>query len=80
MLTMQHHDAVYSPTLEQQGIQPGKKDAQQKAVLNQAQHLAYLEQHPYADLSEQEMRQVLQCCITRDQEPPGMVAIVQRNL
>ncbi|KAL8575347.1 hypothetical protein ACOMHN_048640 [Nucella lapillus] len=48
MLTMMHHHALYSPTPQQMGITPGTKKPQgQKGALNQAQHLAYLEDHPY---------------------------------
>ncbi|KAL8617506.1 hypothetical protein ACOMHN_064791 [Nucella lapillus] len=48
MLTMMHYDALYSPTPQQMGITPGTKKPQgQKGALNQAQHLAYLEDHPY---------------------------------
>ncbi|KAL8617339.1 CDC5 cell division cycle 5-like protein [Nucella lapillus] len=48
MLTLMHYDALYSPTPQQMGITPGTKKPQgQKGALNQAQHLAYLEDHPY---------------------------------
>lgn len=39
MITMLHYDAVFSPTALQQ--------ASKRQVILQAQHLAYLEQHPY---------------------------------
>lgn len=52
---MLHHDAVYSPTLAQQGILPGKKKPSQKAVVNQVQHLAYLEQHRYHDFEKEDI-------------------------
>ena len=55
---MLHYDAVYNPTLAQQGIQAGKKTSTQKAVLNQAQHLAYLETHPYKKYDEYDLEQV----------------------
>ena len=60
MITMLHHDAAFNPTLSQQGIAPGSKKGQpsQKAVINQAQHLAYLEKKPYKEYSEQQMKDV----------------------
>lgn len=48
MIIMLHHDATHHPTEQQMGIQPGtKKGKQPHSVINQAQHLAYLEKHPY---------------------------------
>ena len=55
---MLHHDAVYSPTLAQQGLVPGKKKQSQKAVANQAQHLAYLDQHPYDEFDKNDLDEV----------------------
>ncbi|XP_013401217.1 cell division cycle 5-like protein [Lingula anatina] len=59
MLTMLHHDAVYSPTDTQLGIIPGSKKAvpSQKTVVNQAQHLAYLEQNPYTEVDDHDLEQ-----------------------
>lgn len=48
MITMLHYDAVFSPTYQQQLTQ-------KKQVINQAQHLAYLEQYPYHTYSEQDL-------------------------
>ena len=65
MLTMLHHDAVYSPTLAQQGMLPsarGKKQAQ-KAAQSQTQHVAYLEQHPYVEFQESEIDEVSMLCV-----------------
>lgn len=56
MVTILHFDAVHNPTLTQQGIVPGKKQTSQRAVLNQAQHLSYLESHPYKPCDEPEMK------------------------
>lgn len=58
MVTMLHYDAVYNPTLSQQGLSAGKKAPSQKAVVNQAQHLAYLEQHHYKKYDEYDLEQV----------------------
>lgn len=60
MIVMQRYDAVYSPTLPQMGITPGSKKSQpsQKTVINQTQHLAYLEQHPYEKFTEEELKEV----------------------
>ena len=60
MLTMLHYDAVYTPTPAQQGVTPGTKKpaASQRAVLNQAQHLAYLESHPYHQVEQEELQAV----------------------
>lgn len=55
MLTMLHYDAVYSPTPGQLGVNPNSKKPSQKGVANQAQHLAYLEQHPYASYTEDDL-------------------------
>lgn len=48
MITMLHYDAVHSPDV-------GEKGKKQSSVLSQAQHLAYLEQHPYEAFSSQEL-------------------------
>lgn len=58
MVTMLHHDAVYNPTLNQQGLAPGKKQPNQRSVVNQAQHLSYLEQFPCHQCDEKEMSKV----------------------
>lgn len=61
MLTMMHYDAVHSPTPSQLGIQMGKKGPQQmsqKAVVSQAQHLAYLDQHPYHKYEDKDLEKV----------------------
>ncbi|KAK2162342.1 hypothetical protein LSH36_100g06032 [Paralvinella palmiformis] len=52
MLTMIHYDAAYTPPdVVQQGHQ-GKKPQ----PANQAQHLAYLEQHPYEKVTDEEIQ------------------------
>jgi len=54
MLTMIHYDAAYTPPdVVQQGHQ-GKKPQ----PANQAQHLAYLEQHPYEKVTDEEIQSV----------------------
>ena len=58
MVTMLHHDAVYSPTPGQQGLVPGSKKPSQKAVVNQAAHLAFLESHKYDTYEEEEIAEV----------------------
>ena len=49
---MLHYDAVYSPPVIPADI---KKRGQ---VTSQAQHLAYLEQHPYETYSQDQLVQV----------------------
>jgi len=44
---MLHYDSVFSPTQEQL--------ASKRHVVSQAQHLAYLEQHPYQSYSHTEI-------------------------
>lgn len=56
MLVMQHFDAVHTPTPGQLGMGPGKKN--QKNVTSQAQHLSYLQQHPYDKFTEDDLEQV----------------------
>ena len=55
---MLHHDAVYNPTMPQQGMIPGSKKQSQKSIANQAQHLAYLENHKYEKFSQNEIEEV----------------------
>ncbi|XP_064627229.1 cell division cycle 5-like protein [Lineus longissimus] len=56
MVIMLHNDAVFSPTTAQQGLLPGvKKQASQKTIVNQAQHIAFLEQHPFEDMVDDEL-------------------------
>lgn len=55
MLVMQHFDAVHTPTPGQLGMGPGKKN--QKNVTS-AQHLSYLQQHPYDKFTEDDLEQV----------------------
>ena len=51
MLTMIHYDATYTPPdIGQKGKKP--------QPANQAQHLAYLEQHPYEKVTEEELKSV----------------------
>lgn len=52
MVTMLHYDAVYSPPI----IPADTKKRGQ--VTSQAQHLAYLEQHPYESYSQEQLSQV----------------------
>ena len=62
MLTMLHHDAVYNPTANQaMGAGPATAKgtaSSQKAVVSQAQHLAYLERHPYRQYEDADLKQV----------------------
>ena len=55
MITMLHNDTVYSPTPHQQGLSGKNKQPSQKFIVSQAQHLAYLEQHPYVEMEEEEL-------------------------
>jgi hypothetical protein len=52
MMTMFHYDAVYSPPVIPADV---KKRSQ---VTSQAQHLAYLEQHPYESYNQEQLGQV----------------------
>jgi pre-mRNA-splicing factor CDC5/CEF1 len=52
MITMLHYDAVYSPPVIPA---EAKKRGQ---VTSQAQHLAYLEQHPYESYNQEQLSQV----------------------
>ena len=53
---MLHHDCAYNPTEAQLGIVPGKKTpASQKSVVNQAAHVAFLEEHPLEKISEADL-------------------------
>lgn len=52
MITMLHYDSVYSPPVIPAET---KKRAQ---VTSQAQHLAYLEQHPYESYGQEQLSQV----------------------
>jgi hypothetical protein len=62
MLTMMHYDAAYSPTEAQQGLQAGKKSqTNQKSIVTQAQHLAYLEHYPHEPVTQEEMESVSLC-------------------
>ncbi len=61
MLVMMHYDAVHSPTPSQLGLAPGKKGPQQpsqKSVVSQAQHMAYLDQHPHHRYEERDLEKV----------------------
>lgn len=57
MMTMLHHDAILNPTLEQSGNLQGAKKGKpsQATVVLQAQHLAYLEKHPYEKFVDDEL-------------------------
>ena len=58
MLTMLHHDALYTPSPNQLGVVPGNKKQSQKGVINQAQHAAFLEEHPYEKVDEVDLEEV----------------------
>lgn len=72
MLIMLHYDSVHNPTPAQMGIPPGSKKSQptQKGVLNQAQHLAYLESHPYIHYEEEELTSVSKRKKKQKKHPP----------
>lgn len=57
MVTMLHYDALHSPTPAQLGVQAGskKKSRSHNVVLNEAQHMAYLERHTYEKFVEEEL-------------------------
>ncbi|XP_067008345.1 cell division cycle 5-like protein [Anabrus simplex] len=50
MITMLHYDSVYSPV-------PVPETKRRGQVTSQAQHLAYLEQHPYASFTQEQLDQ-----------------------
>nr|CAD7589113.1 unnamed protein product [Timema genevievae] len=52
MVTMLHYDAVYSPASAGDGKRPPRSQ-----VTTQAQHLAYLEQHPYNSYASHHLQQ-----------------------
>lgn len=51
MMTMLHYDSVYSPV-------PIVEPKRRGQVMSQAQHLAYLEQHPYINYGQDQITQV----------------------
>lgn len=55
MIIMQHYDAIQSPTPAQLGIAPGSKKTSSNSIINQAQHVAYMEQHPYEKFNPDEL-------------------------
>ena len=56
MLVMLHHDCAYNPTESQLGMAPGKKNQpSQKSVVNQAAHIAFLEEHPLEKISDADL-------------------------
>ncbi|GAB1598639.1 cell division cycle 5-like protein [Argonauta hians] len=57
MLVMLHNDSLHNPTPGQMGITPGSKKQipNQKSAVNQAQHVAYLESHPFVQYEEEEL-------------------------
>ncbi|ODM92351.1 Cell division cycle 5-like protein [Orchesella cincta] len=57
IVIMLHHDALVAPA-ENQVVTKGKTGM--SSVFNQAQHLDYLEEHPYQEFSEEEMAQAKQ--------------------
>jgi len=54
MLVMLHHDCLETPTMAQQGDAPGKKKAE-RGIVDESQHRAYLDRHPYKEYSPDEM-------------------------
>ncbi|XP_074646818.1 cell division cycle 5-like protein [Tubulanus polymorphus] len=58
MVTMLHYDSLYSPTPAQLGVTPGvKKQPQQRSIVNQAQHKAYLEQNSYDQFDDEDLHE-----------------------
>ena len=56
MLVMLHHDCAYNPTAAQLGITGGKKNQpSQKSVLNQAAHIAFLEENPLEKINDSDL-------------------------
>merc|ERR1719412_1279312 len=59
MIVMMHHDCVETPTPAQMG-EGGKKKGGlgsdgERAIVNEQQHRAFLEKHPYQQFSEEEV-------------------------
>lgn len=52
MLVMMHHDALETPTLQQQGL--GSKKGE-RGIVGEDAHRAYLERHPYREYSKEEL-------------------------
>ena len=56
MLVMLHHDCAYNPTAAQLGITGAKKNQpSQKSVLNQAAHIAFLEENPLEKINDSDL-------------------------
>lgn len=58
MLTMLHHDSLFTPSPNQLGVVPGSKKQSQKSIINQAQHAAFLEENPYEIVDESQLEEV----------------------
>jgi len=56
MLVMLHHDCLETPTMAQQGDVSGRKKAdRERGIVNETQHRAYLDRHPYKEHSKDDM-------------------------
>ena len=56
MLVMLHHDCLETPTMAQQGDTAGRKKAdRERGIVNETQHRAYLDRHPYKAHSKDDM-------------------------
>ena len=55
MITMLHYDSLKNPVGDSLGVKKGDKPG---GKTNPAQHAAYLEQHPYDQYKEEDMKNV----------------------
>merc|ERR1712029_465721 len=63
MIVMMHHDCIETPTLAQMGEGPSasssnkkKKVSEDRSILNEAGHRAYLDKHPFQKISDEDIQ------------------------
>lgn len=62
MLILLHHDALNNPTAAQTGITAGpskKGETGVQPVVNKEKHEDYLRKHPFDDINEEDIQQVM---------------------
>ena len=55
MLVMLHYDCLETPAPEQRGEESKKKSGADRGILNEQQHRAYIDKHPYQKFSDDEI-------------------------
>merc|ERR1711962_1007548 len=55
MILMLHHDCLETPTLAQQGAVGGRKGDRERGIVNESQHRAYLDRHPYREVAKEDL-------------------------